>query len=275
MGPMVKPIAAAVALSFTLCLPAFAQAPAGPKASPGPLQTLPPEITHVYSRPLCNTLRRRIGPAVGMILQNDQTIAKGPDLFNEYNRRISNESAGRNMTLLRMENLVGPIADNIIAIKKLLEDKDAFPDRPRNEDDIKALQLKEHLLNTVAAQEASLDIINGFVTTQQLGDMQHEGFGYIGAITGSSEITKNRNPMQTPAPGLSDPNYAGLAPDPHTIDLASIPGLSVGYNPITRLRDGLQWVRGTTTNRESVAAAPLLQVATDCGAAPAASPAPH
>lgn len=220
-----------------------------------------------------------MGPAVGMMIQNDQVIAKGPDLFNEYNHVIASggqDSPGRNMTLLRMENLVGPIADNIVAIKKLLDDPTMFPEHPRNDDDVKALQMKQKLLEAVAAQEASLDIINGFVTTQQLGDMQHEGFGYITAIQGNDVKDPNKAlGVSSPPPGMSDPNYAGLKPDANTIDLATVPGLSLGYNPISHLRDGLQWTQGETKTRENTAAAPLMQTASACGAAPAPTATPH
>ena len=45
----------------------------------------PPTIYHVVTRPLCAQLHDRIAPAIGMILQNDTTIKKGPNYFKEYN----------------------------------------------------------------------------------------------------------------------------------------------------------------------------------------------
>ena len=54
-------------------------------ATPAPNATPPPQIYHVISRPLCSELRTHIKPAIGMMLQNDVQIKKGPDLFSRYN----------------------------------------------------------------------------------------------------------------------------------------------------------------------------------------------
>ena len=54
-------------------------------ATPTPSATPPPQIYRVVSRPLCSELRQRIKPAIGMIMENDATIRKSPDLFKQYN----------------------------------------------------------------------------------------------------------------------------------------------------------------------------------------------
>src|ERR1700678_3313707 len=54
-------------------------------ATPTPSATPPPQIDRVVSRPLCSELRQRIKPAIGMIMENDATIRKSPDLFKQYN----------------------------------------------------------------------------------------------------------------------------------------------------------------------------------------------
>src|ERR1700691_5195225 len=54
-------------------------------ATPPPNATPPPQIYRVVSRPLCSELRQRIKPAIGMIMENDATIKKSPELFKQYN----------------------------------------------------------------------------------------------------------------------------------------------------------------------------------------------
>ena len=77
------------------------------RASTSPTATPPPQIYHIVTRPLCSELHERIAPAIGMMLQNDKTIAKSPDIFKEYNFAMGYGSQGsQDMAVMRMENLV-------------------------------------------------------------------------------------------------------------------------------------------------------------------------
>jgi hypothetical protein len=119
--------------------------------------TPPPEIYHVVTRPLCSRLHDRIAPAIGMMLQNDTTIKKGPDLFKQYNvaSLYGNDSSSGNaaknpitgdpgastsnpsqaMALLGMENLNRPIANNVNAIQTTLDSPQLTNATGRQEDD--------------------------------------------------------------------------------------------------------------------------------------------
>lgn len=273
---MSKPISVAMGLSIALLAAVSVGARAQTPPPPSHLGTPPPEITHVYSRPLCTALRKRVGPSIGMMLQNDRTIAKSPQLFKDYNTAYGNKEEGaRNIALLRMENLVSPIANNIIAIKKQLADSELFPAAAQNADQATALKMKDQLLKALATQEAALDVINGFVQTQQMGDLQHADEALIKSISQSSDIkSSNPSPFDTPDPMYHDSNYAGLKPDAHTIDPATLPGLTLGYNPVTRLHDALTWTQGETKSREDVAAETVTKVAQVCGAGANATPSP-
>lgn len=260
-----------IALAAAVSVGAHAQTPA-----PAHLGTPPPEITHVYSRPMCTALRKRVGPSIGMMLQNDRTIAKSPQLFSDYNRAYGNKEDGaRNIALLRMENLVGPLANNILAIKKQLEDPELFPPAAQNTDQAAANKMKDQLLRALAMQEAALDVINGFVQTQQMGDLQHADDALIKSISQSSDVRSNQPTVfDTPDPFTHDANYAGLKPDGYRIDPATLPGLSLGYNPVTRLHDALTWTQGETKTREDRAAETVTKVAQVCGAGANATPSP-
>jgi hypothetical protein len=289
---MRKPLPAGAILMIAMLAPASSNAVADSLATPAPTNvvTPPPQIYHIVTRPLCSELHEHIAPAIAMMLQNDQTIKKSPDLFSRYNKAalygadnsasndngahggtpMTGEAANgtmnpsQNMALLGMENLVSPIANNIIAIQKLL-DSPALTNGTGIPDDDKRLQeIREKLLKALATQNAALDIINGFVATQQMGDLQHAGQEYISAIDQSDKQT---SATPGPNPLLQDPNQAGLPPNPYDINLANVPGLTLGYNPVTRLLEALHWTIDQTGTRENDAAKAVMNSAALCALA--------
>ncbi|MDQ2865307.1 MAG: hypothetical protein M3R51_03705 [Candidatus Eremiobacteraeota bacterium] len=255
---------ATLVLAALVAIPAFAGVAPAAKASPA--SSAPPQIIHVYTRRVCSVLEKTIKPAIGMILQNDQTIAKSPKLFSDYNFAMGYGSQGsQDMAVLRMENLVSPLVDNILAAQKMLGDPNVFPAVAKSEDDRRALRLRDGALRTLASQEAALDIINGFVATQQLSEMQHEGMGFIHSIDqpdvkGASQqgpptnsIISGLTPSDNPGAGgdtTATLMNAGLAPNPYELDLTRIPGLTLGFNPVTHLKDGIVWTQGNTKTHE-------------------------
>jgi hypothetical protein len=245
--------------------------------------TPPPQIYHVVTTALCARLHERVRPAVAMILQNDQTISKSPPLFKRYERAaltaqdtanapfgtgapaagdsMYNQSPDTSMTLQQMSYLVIPIARNLIAAQTLLDDAKTLAPTGNPDDDAKLAQIKAQLLETVAFQSASLDLINGFVQTLQMGEMQHAGEEYIGAIQGgdltSTPVQETPNPWQ-------DPNAPGLPPNPYALDPSQIPGLAVGYNPLSKIVDGLEWLRTETAKREDTAGKTITDALSQC-----------
>lgn len=211
-----------------------------------------------------------------MMLQNDTTIKRGPALFKQYNDASlygsdagttaanspggdpggSTSNAAQNMALQGMENLIRPIANNIIAIQTALDSPQLTTPTGVQEDDKQVQAIRDKLLKALAAQNASLDLISGFVDTQQMADLQHAGEGYIASI--SQPDTSARMATPAPNPLQVNPNYAGLPPNPYSIDPATIPGLTLGYNPVTRLLDALRWTISETETRENDAAKAVM-----------------
>ncbi|HZV76926.1 MAG TPA: hypothetical protein VFF63_04085 [Candidatus Babeliales bacterium] len=246
--------------------------------------TPPPQIYHIVTTAVCARLHEHVRPAVAMILQNDQGIAKSAPLFKKYQRgaltaqdaanprwgtgapqsndSINNSSPETSMALQQMSYLVIPIARNLIAAQTLLDDTKLTDPTGNASDDAKLAQIKQQLLDTIAFQSASLDLINGFVQTQQMGELQHAGEEYIGAIEGTD--TSNQIAKETPNP-WQDPNTPGLPPNPYALDPSTIPGLAVGYNPLSRIMDGMQWLQTETQKREDVAGKTISEVLSQCG----------
>ena len=261
---------------------AVAAPPPAPGASPLP------EIYHAYSSPLCSALRTKIAPTIAMLQQNDVTIAKGNTLFKRYVQdTISDSKPSQDFTVVQLGNLVRPLVDNILATQKLLEDPSVFPRNPQTDEEKRRADLKAKALEALAAQQASLDIINGFVETQELAGMQHDGFGYIGAITGSGNTTiesskhstliggPTPDPLNRPAQFDDTAINAGLTPNPYEYNLPNVPGLALGYNPVSRLREGVEWTQSEGGKSEKRLAKTVIETAKMCGAGDqSASPSP-
>lgn len=258
---------------------------AAPTPAPAPTATMPPEIYRGTIRPLCSALRTKIAPSIAMLRENDKTIAKSPQYFKDFGTAQFNQSEGaKNMALNHLEYLVSPLANNVLAIQKLLEDPSVFPPNPLTEDDKQKDQLKKQLMQSLAQQQAALDIINGFVDTQNLASMQHDGFGYIGAMIGNdqrgqssrayNDLTATPDPTK-PQPFDDTVIRAGLPTNPWEIDLTRIPGLSLGYNPVNNLKQGVEWTQGQSKKTESQLAKTVIQTVQICGGhQPAAAPTP-
>jgi len=71
--------------------------------------------------------------------------------------------------------------------------------------------------------------------------------------------TPSPNPFQaTDQIGLRDPN-------PYNIDPTQIPGLRVGYNPISMIVQGLTLVQDETARRENAVSSATRAIALACG----------
>jgi len=210
-----------------------------------------------------------------MILQNDGTIAKGTPLFKRYGRAvfengvasgtggdsINNVSPATSMALQQMSYLVSPIARNLIAAQTLLDDEKLLAPTGNPADNATLEKIKKQLLETIAFQSASLDLINGFVQTQQMGELQHAGEEYIGAIQGTDATYQTA--QDTPNP-WQDPNTPGISQNPYSLDPSQIPGLAVGYNPLSRIEDGVTWLQSETAKREDVAGKTISAALASC-----------
>ncbi|HEY1653776.1 MAG TPA: hypothetical protein VGF86_01530, partial [Candidatus Tumulicola sp.] len=239
---MHKALSATLILALAMWAPSSPTVAEGVAATPPPKNaTPPPQIYHIITRPLCSELHKHIAPAIAMMLQNDENINKGPDLFSRYNRdalsgvdNSASNSAGpnggvpmtgdagdglmtpsQNMALLGMENLVSPIANNIIATQKMLDSPALVGGTGNPEDDKHLQEMRDKLLKALAMQNAALDIVSGFVATQQMADLQHSGEEYISAINQSDQTGKSSGATPTPNPLFVNPNQAGLPANPY------------------------------------------------------------
>ncbi len=260
-------------LCASLAAAGLANGQAKAVSSPPPSELKLPVIIHVIARPLCTGLHRAVGPAIGLMLQNNAIIAKSQPLFDDYVRYNAEGSVGasaRQLAQVRMEYLVGPLVKNTQKIDAILADKSLF-NKGRGGDYKKLASIKAGLLNSLKIQKSAIDLINGFVTTRQLADMQHSGFEYIGTLSGTQEIQSNPFATPTPNPTLYNENYAGLPPPTlgaGTVNLKNLPGLSLGYNPISAVASVMRWARSAMVQRQNAVAPKIIAAARVCSGAP-------
>src|SRR5581483_108748 len=219
-------------------------------ATPKPSATPPKTIIQEHVSPLCTGLRQNIGPAITKVLQNDATIAQSRPLLRNYVKAAATGSASKDLQVSRMERLISPLVKNTSAIEKLLADPYVFPRTAVSDSDKKLLEMRAYLQQVVAQQKAALDVINGFVTTEQLGQLQQEGREIYQGLTSTHEIIAAqvggaRGPQATGAAPTPQPNEiltAGVAQTPQQQADPALQdnGFLAGHNPL----DVFDWAIG-------------------------------
>ncbi|HVS47009.1 MAG TPA: hypothetical protein VMS32_10110 [Verrucomicrobiae bacterium] len=239
-----------------------------------------PIIVRVVSMPFCSALRNNIGPAVGALIQNDAIVAQSRPMFEDYLKYEADGEGSvglRDMSLMRMENLVTPLVNSIATVDKLLDDARTFRYPPHTADEKRLLELRDKLQAVEAMHKASLDVISGFVASEQLAQLQLAGNDQNAAVTGGGPTTNNQVHPPTPAPLFrQDPSVVpGLPQNPYTIDPSTIPGTSLGASPIRHVIEDLQWTQREAGQHEAVASKTIIDSVALCGhASPAATAAP-
>jgi hypothetical protein len=235
---------------------------------------------------MCTALGKVIGPAIGKMLQSDKYIADSKPLLHDFAKAaaIGQSQSAQDMAVERLETLIGPLVKNTQAVDKLLGDQYAFPRVAYSDDDQKLLQMREQLRAVNEQQKRALDIISGFVDTQQLGELQAAGHEYDSALkadASSKGQTPNPSPTEAPAAVLN----AGVNNAQNDITRANDPrykGTSnlVGANPLNVFENAIASYQQDIQASEQVAAKTVISAVPRCGGhvpgqpAPSAAPSP-
>ncbi len=259
--------------------------PAPAATAPVPVPTASPlkTIKHVYATRLCTGLRRSVLPAVGHILQNDHVIATSRPLFQDYVKTTSMGSqAATDMDVMRLERLIDPLVKNTQATEQALRDT-VYPRKPQSDTDKQLLQIRAHLAQVLAEQKRALDLVSGFVDTQQLGELQAAGHEYDKSINGSETRTKTSNsndaPSTSPTAPPADILNAGVSNanndparkyDPRYTNTGS----QVGYNPLNVFDQQMEQYQMQISQSENLATQSIMKAVPQCGGQVQAPPAP-
>jgi hypothetical protein len=180
--------------------------------------------------------------------------------------------------------LIGPLVKNTQAVDKLLGDPYAFPRVPYTDDDRKLLQMRAQLIAVNDQQKKALDVVSGFVDTQQLGELQAAGHEYDAALS-PNPSSKGQTPNPAPTEPPSDVLNAGVtnaqndpsrAIDPRYKNTGSV----LGGNPLNVFENAISAYQQDIAGTEQVAAKSVVEAVPLCGGhvpgqpTPAPSPAP-
>ena len=247
-------------------------------ATPAPAATPPKTIIQIHVSPLCTGLRQNIGPAIGKVLQNDKTIADSRPLLRGYTKAIATSSLSKDLQMSRLERSITPLVKNTAAIEKLLNDPFIFPKVAVTDADRQLLQIRANLEQVVAQQKGALDVLSGFIDTEQLGQLQLAGKEYQ-ALTSTKEIPKAQGGG---IQGAQSPQQAGIAPTPPpsgvlSAGVANTPGQGadprlqetgnvVGHNPLDVFDQAIAQYQAQLQASEGQAAELVVKALPLCGA---------
>lgn len=261
---------AALALLEMPAVPAFS----APKPKATPLKT----ISHEYVSPLCTGLRKAIGPAIGKALQNDKIIANSKPLFHQYVQAAATNQnkASQDLSVSRLERLVGPLVKNTETIDTLLNDPFIFPKVAYTDGDRRLLQMRAQLQAVNDEQKHALDVISGFVQTQQLGEMQTSGHEFDSALSANPNppkqyVAPTAPPQDVLSAGVQNTNNdPSRAVDPRYKNTDSV----LGANPLDVFENAISSYQQDIHHREQRAAKSVIAAVPLCGGHAPAQPAP-
>ena len=197
-------------LLLGLLLAAATQATPAPASWLDQLKT----IATVRSTPVCSALHERVGPAIASIIDSDAKIASSRPIFGSmYHDDVVVRSELRmSFDVMRMENLITPIAKNIASVKTQLANLPKDPDMDA---------VRAQLQGLIDRQNDALNLISGFVDTYQLGDLQGKQSPIPNASVSSNVSTSSplqprklsSGPSDSP-PGAANLLNSGLPPAP-------------------------------------------------------------
>lgn len=243
-------------------------------ATPAPAATPPKTIIQIHVSPLCTGLRQNIGPAIGKVLQNDKTIAESRPLLRGYGKAVASGSIAKDLQMSRLERTITPLVKNTAAIEKLLNDPFVFPKVAVTDADRQLLQIRANLQQVVAQQKAALDVLSGFIDTEQLGQLQLAGKEYqnltasheMTNVQGSAGAQSARQIAPTPPPSgvlnAGVPNTPGQAADPRLQETGNV----VGHNPLDVFDQAIAQYQAQLQASEGQAADLVVKALPLCGA---------
>ncbi len=223
-------------------------------ASPAPSPAPPPPlkvIGNVRSTPFCTALRETIGPAIASVLSNDALIASSKPAFVTLYRDdiLAGSEARAHLDMNRIESLITPIVVNVKQIDSLLSSK---PNDP------KLAAMREKLLAVAGQQKESLNVISGFIATEQLGEIQGAstpGNWESTFVLGSAQSSRPA-PASNLSPAAGNLFKAGVQnrnPGPRDPDY-DVKNVGPTYNPFSPLVAQIDQQRAAAKTAENDAA---------------------
>ncbi len=143
--------------------------------------------------------------------------------------------------------------------------------------------MRAHLAQVLIQQKRALDLVSGFVDTQQLGELQAAGHEYDKAINSTQTASgpgnsTNQPPATSPTAPPADILNAGVTNaqndpgrqyDPRYSNTGSV----LGYNPLNIFDQQMHEYQTNISQSESLASQAILKAVPACGGRAPGSPA--
>jgi hypothetical protein len=251
--------------------PAVAQTgPAAARATP------PPTIGSTHSRGFCDTVRDNVAPSVLGLMKNDALIGAGHRAFAKMaHDTTTSSSAALDLDRVYLAQVVHALAHNVATIDTLLADQRRFPKTPASDDDELAAQLAAQLRAARDRQNDALNLIDGTLETEQMGQMRQDVSQQMQSAVGPSMAPTADAP--SPAPNFLDtaglPSYSAIAAfDPRTLATSG----TLGNTPYDRVLHALDYDQARIAGAEQVLSPTIVAAALGCqaGASPVPTAAP-
>lgn len=235
---------------------------ASPPPNPAPTPLTPLKVIgSVRSTPFCTALHETIGPAIAGVLSNDELITSSKPAFATlyHDDILARSEARSHLDLNRIESLITPIVTNVKRVDALLSAKPTDP---------KIQAMRDKLQAVLAQQKESLNVISGFVATQQLGEIQGEQMpdNWAGTFILGSKPPSNTGPAADSPPAASALLGAGVHnrnPGSRDPDY-DIQNVGPTYDPFLRLVAQIDRQRAAAKSSESDAAGLVRGALEEC-----------
>ncbi|HYZ17623.1 MAG TPA: hypothetical protein VE591_14525, partial [Candidatus Acidoferrum sp.] len=226
-------------------------------APPSPL----PEIGRTRSKGFCSTVRDNVAPTLLGLMKTDEIIGAGHQAFAKMaHDQVARSGSALEMDRLYLSKVAISIAHNLTVVEKLLGDPARFPAKPTTDDEQFALEVKARLKDVANAQRTALNIIQGTIETDKLGQMQND-MGTLPALTG-----KTSNSDYGAATSFLDvaglPSYAPVSALDRRSLIAS--NTTAGKSAYGRLLTALEQQQGQIQRVEAPAGITVTAAAVAC-----------
>jgi hypothetical protein len=241
---------------------------------PPPSATPPPQIIDVHAHALCKVLRENVQPALAGLIQDDKDADVGRLAFEHLSADfLAHAKGAQAMDRLALANAGYALVHNLAAIDALLEEKNFAGVSAA--DSAVSLNMRSTLANVAQKQRALINLINGVVETDRLGQMQNEfpDSNVVASAATSNVAAGKGTVIATPAPAVTDePAYVSVAGLPnsaydavsqanaHSQTLLSSTVYGKAADLLARQQRAIAWDERTTL-------AAILPAVTACGGA--------
>jgi hypothetical protein len=258
-------------LSALLVAALIAAEPCGANAQTATPAASPlPEIGRVRSKGFCTTVRDNVAPSLLGVMKTDGLIGAGHRALAKMADDTVRSPQAVDLDRVYLDKVSTAIAHNLRVVNAFLSDKARFPDKPVTDDDRFAQLVRDQLAAVAAEQRRTLDVINGTLETDRMGQMRAElDNGMQAAVA----------PAQAPLP-IANETQTSFLDSAGLPDLAPIPALSgrnrlttgstLGHRPFDRFTTLVEQEQSRIARAETVAAPTLTAAAYACQEAPSA-----